>query len=224
MAIGALLALPAAASADVLYDQTTGTHGLIVPSSHFVTGEPHDADAADDFVVPPGVLWNLTSVDVQGQAPSAQTGNVVLFADAAGLPGAELFRQGGIPFAVGSSQNLPLSGVPPLPPGHYWLSVYTTWTGSSWIWRLQSPTTGYPAVWENPPNGDGTGCVTFKALDQCNFTPSNGTDLVFRLTGTATPLATRRQLQQRRRCKRSRQHHHALSASKRHCKKRSRSR
>jgi hypothetical protein len=215
-AIAALLALPAAASAAVLYDQTTGTPEGTVPSAHRSPPAPSDADAADDFIVPPGFLWTLSSVDVKGDAPSVvQTGNATLFADAGGRPGTELFRQGGIPFPGGLVENLPLSGAPPLPPGHYWLSIYTTWSISPWDWRRQSPAYGYPAVWENPPNGDGTGCTTFQPLAQCGYAASRGTDLQFRLNGDATPIL------QRRKCKR-RHRHQAAAAKKKRCKRRRR--
>jgi hypothetical protein len=212
-AIAAALALPAAASATVLYDQTTGTPGGTVTSAHHTPSAGIDADAADDFIVPAGVIWNLGSVDVKGEAPSVvQTGNAVLFADAGGHPGTELFRQSGVPFPGGLVEDLPLTGVPPLPPGHYWISVYTTWSISPWNWRRQSPTYGFPAVWENPANGAGTGCTTFQPLTQCGFAPTQGTDLQFRLNGDAIPIV------QRRKCKR-RHRHHAAAARKKRCKK-----
>ncbi len=212
-----LLTVPAAASADVLYDQTSGAPGGIVMSSHHATLGSTDADAADDFPVPPGLIWRLSSIDVQGSMPSATSATAVIFADAAGLPGAELFRQSGIAFPSGPAQSMSLSGVPPLPPGNYWLSVYTLWSSDPWGWQRQSPTYGYSAVWENALNGEGTGCTSFRALTQCGRSSASATDLVFRLDGTATPIA------QRRKCTR-RRHHHATVAKQKRCKRRRRSR
>jgi hypothetical protein len=212
-AVVALLALPAAASADLLYDQSTGTPGGTVKSSHHAPLGSADADAADDFIVPPGLIWQLSSVDVRGSALNPTTATVVLFADGGGRPGTELFRQGGIPFPPGFAENLPLSGVAQLPPGHYWLSVYTAWSSSPWSWGRQSPAYAFPAVWENTLNGDGTGCTGFRPLSQCGYAESQGADLIFRLNGTAIVIAPRRK------CKR-RRHRQAASAKKRHCRKR----
>jgi hypothetical protein len=212
----ALLALPATASADLLYDQSTGTPGGTVTSSHHATLGSADADAADDFIVPAGLIWHLGSVDVKGSAVNPSTATVVLSADGGGRPGTVLFSQSGIPFPPGFAENLPLAGAPPLPAGHYWLSVYTAWSSSPWSWGRQSPAYAFPAVWENPLNGEATGCTNFRPLTQCGYPQSQGTDLIFRLNGTATRVV------QRRKCKR-RRHRHAAAAKKRHCKKRGRS-
>jgi hypothetical protein len=208
----AALALPAVASAAVLYDQTVGAAGGTVPSSAHSTPAPGDSAAADDFIVPPGAIWFLSSVDVEGQAASPQAANAVLFTDAGARPGTEFFRQGGIPFPSGSAQSLSLSGVPPLPPGHYWISVYTTSSSSGWSWRRQSAAFAFPAVWENPLNGEGTGCLTFTPLTQCGFTAADGTDLVFRLDGEATAIVKRRKCTHRR-------HKRATSAQVRRCRR-----
>ena len=219
VALAALLAIPAATRADVLYDQTTGVPGQTVPSSLGGTPASSEAAAADDFIVPPRLIWELSSVDVGGQASSTQTAHVIILADGGGLPGVELFREDGIPLPTGFTQGLPLPGAPPLPPGHYWLSVYSTSSGGGWSWRRQSPTTGYPAVWGSPLNGARSGCTTFRPLPECGFGAAEGTDLVFRLNGAAVTIAKRR----RARCKRRRAHpHQAVDAKRKRCKKRRR--
>jgi hypothetical protein len=211
------LLLPAGAGAAVLYDQTTGTPGSAVQSAHHAgTPDPGDSDAADDFTVPPRVLFRITSVDVVGQELAPEPATVLLFADAGTRPGDLLFRQGGIPFPPGSAGNLLVTGTPPLPPGRYWLSVYTTYSAGAFDWRAQDPVSGMPAVWENPENGSLTGCAAFTALAQCGHT--NGNDLMFRINGDVLPVT------HKRKCKRKRHRATGSVAKKRkkRCRKRRR--
>ena len=205
----------ATATAAVLYDQTGGTAGLPVQSAHRAAApDPDDSDAADDFTVPPGVLWKITSVDVVGQQPAPEQASVLLFADAGTRPGLLLFRQGGIPFPPASTGNLIVTGTPPLPPGRYWLSAYSSYSAGPFDWRAQDPVAGMPAVWENPGNASLTGCTVFTPLAQCGHT--SGNDLMFRLNGEALPVA------HRRKCKKKRHRATGSVAKKRRCRKRKR--
>jgi hypothetical protein len=211
--IAAGMALPVTAMGAVLYDQTTGTAGPPVQSGHRAASpDPGDSDAADDFAVPPGVLWKITSVDVVGQEPAAEQASVLLFADGGSRPGALLYRQAAIPFPPGSTGNLVVTGTPPLPPGRYWLSVYTSYSAGPFDWRTQDPVSGMPAVWENGANGSLSGCTSFTPLALCGHTIGN--DLMFRLNGEALPVA------KKRKCKTKR--HRAARAKRKRCKKRRR--
>jgi hypothetical protein len=213
-AVAASTLTPAAAPAAVLYDQTSGAAGSPVQSAHHaVTQDPDDSDAADDFTVPPGVLWKITSVDVVGQEPAPEHASVLLFADGGTRPGVLLFRQSGIPFPPASTGNLVVTGTPPLPRGHYWLSAYTSYSAGAFDWRAQDPVAGMSAVWENPGNGSLTGCTTFMPFAQCGH--SNGNDLQFRINGDAFPAT------HKKKCKKKR-HRRAAAAKKKRCKKRKR--
>ena len=60
-----VLALPVSASGAVLYDQTGPVNAGCITSSDF--GVANDvAQGADDFTVPAGATWQLSSIDVLG--------------------------------------------------------------------------------------------------------------------------------------------------------------
>ncbi len=91
----AALAVPASASAEVLFNQIDETSPQSINSQDFSPpNDAFDAMAADDFVVPAGETWRLDSALVRGNntgAVPATSANVVVFADAGGVPGAQLF-------------------------------------------------------------------------------------------------------------------------------------
>ncbi|HEY1434945.1 MAG TPA: hypothetical protein VGG65_06190, partial [Thermoanaerobaculia bacterium] len=88
------VAAPAAPSSDtVLYSQLDNDTGLVSVSQDFETAlDQFDSQAADDFVVPPGVSWQINSVVTNGQyfngAGPAAAVNLTISDDNAGLPGA----------------------------------------------------------------------------------------------------------------------------------------
>jgi hypothetical protein len=216
-ALSVVMACAASASAAVLYDQMGGTRGFPIQSSyHAGSAMGSDSQAADDFIVPAGVTWTITSVEVDGQESSTEPATVVLYGDGPTVPGPEIFRLGGIPFPSGPTGHLQVAGAPNLTPGHYWLSVFTTWTLNAFNWRRQSPTAGSEAVWENPTGGAG-GCSSFKPLTECGINDGQGTDMMFRLNGDAASVPLQ---QPRRKCKRHKHRRSAESAKKKRCKRR----
>jgi hypothetical protein len=151
----AALALPQAATADTLDDQTTGTPaGSVSPGSL--------AYLADDFTVPPGPGWLIDNAHFEGQGGAGAKFNAFILQDSGGLPSSELAS------AIGQSTKLDAAGnfdtpatkkfkyVSDLPygtgllPGHYWLAVAQVLnpnqTPPSWAWRTQSPQSGLEAA------------------------------------------------------------------------------
>jgi hypothetical protein len=91
------LARPArpAAPADVLYDQYDNAGAYATSSQHFESGfASFNDELADDFEVPAGHAWSVSTIDVQGQyfdgGGPATSFNVVFYADNANLPGAAI--------------------------------------------------------------------------------------------------------------------------------------
>ena len=75
-----------------------------------------------------------------------------------------------------------------LPPGKYWLSVQANEdfsTAGQWAWTDRTITSTLPAKWQNPGNGFGTGCITWKLRMICIGDTAAG-DQVFRLSGTSS--------------------------------------
>jgi hypothetical protein len=199
----ALLCLPPAVSADVLYDQTTGTPGGLVASE--IAGPNPDGNdcqapppmhgggcfAADDFTVPPGPAWVVTGVYADGQGGVGDFFKFGFYTDQGGLPSGsgflapitgdygagERIGDGAIKMQRGAFQE----PVAALDPGTYWLSFTATAPiPTSWFWRTQSPQTGQEAAW-------------FNSVKQCQGTGTNwfhlatcgqmGPDLRFRVEG-----------------------------------------
>jgi hypothetical protein len=191
------LGAPASASAVVLVDQfPNGTFTLPFVYS-MERGDGIDSWAADDFTVPDGRAFGVQSVDVIGRALAgygAGAARVRIYADAGGAPGAELFAQNVTTLNGGTCNgtercdfSVPVTGAPLLGPGSYWVSVQSTGP-YQWAWFVTPPQAplGAPAHWQNPGNLTGKNCLTFQPIATCGWTTaSEGTDLIYRLNGTA---------------------------------------
>jgi hypothetical protein len=186
LVVATAIAAPTSATAAVLYDQSADPAPDGAAANRFQPPSTFDAMLADDFTVPTGQTWRITSVDVFTSMLLAplDSGSIFIFADTGGQPGATLFNQNGIaPFAPGASVAQPVTGAPSLKPGTYWLSEQPVSSGSTqWFWATIAPQRGAAALWKNPGNGYGSGCTTYKPLSQCGFAPSQ-VDAKFRLNG-----------------------------------------
>jgi hypothetical protein len=179
-AIGLLAAVavtPASARAAVLYDQTTGTPGgpVTVGTQDGVDGVP-----ADDFTVPPGATWQLSSFDLLGALSGSGTtfGNFGVFVtgDANGLPGGPRSGQSG-PLAAGNDLSIPMPSTV-LGAGTYWVTADTLSADPTWKWTSQSPQHGSGGLWQNAASGPP--CPAFMPLSACG---QPGPDLMFRVNG-----------------------------------------
>ena len=81
----------------VLYDQYDNGGPNATRSTSFSDLPDFGTDLADDFVVPAGQTWNVQSIDADGSylyGPGpANDWNVFIYADNAGLPGAQSSAQ-----------------------------------------------------------------------------------------------------------------------------------
>jgi hypothetical protein len=187
-----------AAAAVVLFDQTgnaatpsgDSSAANFSPSNYFSSGT-HDR-GADDFTVPAGATWAINEIDVTGAFSTVTTGttvNVYLYANDAGHPGAELFSQLGITATGAPNFVVPLTGVPALTSGTYWVTVqYVSGGGGSyWSWGTSTVQRGNPAQWRSINAGTPCPVDTWAPRTTC-FTGTNP-DQVFVLKGTdLTPV------------------------------------
>jgi hypothetical protein len=190
-------ALPAPAAPNVvLYDQYDNAGGTSLVSQDFeATLDAYDNEGGDDFVVPPGETWNIDEVDIlgvyfNGPGPS-DSFNVNIYADNAGLPGANVYTATGL--AYSSANNLdfviPLTTPAVLTEGTYWVTVVSRMdflTGAGeWGQTERLVQSGNPAAWQNPNGGFATPCTTWGVRSTC--LGLGGPDNVFRLVGTTGP-------------------------------------
>jgi hypothetical protein len=195
----ALAAQPAGAA--VLHDQfAPDPGGANVNSQNFEASlNAYDDLGADDFVVPPGTIWRIDRIEVSGQnsGAAAATANIFLFADAGSLPGGQLFAHPNLPIGLGLTYpdlDLPISDLPALGPGRYWLGVQANRDFSpgtnNWWWSDHAPQFGQPAAFRQPGDGFSGGCTTFQTRKDSACYPDSGDtpDQAFRLDGTASVL------------------------------------
>ncbi len=142
IAIAALAFCAPALAGDVLYDQYDNAGTTASSSQNFETALDTSDDAvADDFVVPDGVGWSISGVEVQGvyfHGPGpADSVNVSIYDNAGDLPGTLLASRPNLSFTGGPSFVLTVSPAIELGPGRHWLSVQANQTFASagqWGW------------------------------------------------------------------------------------------
>jgi hypothetical protein len=212
------LTVPATASAATLYDQldNTGTGPGSASDSYFYPmGE--NVELADDFTVPAGQAWQLTSAQAKGPA-SAYDFRITLLADAYGQPGGQLFQgQASTPGATGGTYTFPISGAPQLQAGHYWISLQLM-NLVAWQWPNRTVQSGSPAMVQNPDGMEFAACTTWKPRTQCDTTTTAFPDQAFALSGDAVPVTPPTPL--KKKCKKHRKKHKRVAESaKKKCKK-----
>ncbi len=179
----------------VLYDQNDNDLGSGFTSQNFeVTFDAYDSQAADDFTVPAGSKWLVTSVTASGvyyngTGPMASA-HVTFYKNKAGSPSAMVAD---IPAAAISS-DVAGSVVVTFPkvtlkPGTYWVSVQANMdfgVGGQWGWEARSLTAGNLPKWQNPLGGFGVGCTTWSDMGTC--LGASVPDLMFAIGGKAKPI------------------------------------
>jgi hypothetical protein len=175
--------------APVLWDQTGARDGAIVSAD--ASDDTLDAQGADDFVVPAGAVWSITSVFAPGSngathaPPFLVPGvNVFIYEDGGDQPGASITSYVDVPPTTAPDDlTIPLSPAVTLQPGTYWISVQADVSslgpGNGWLWAFRQDPTGATGVWRNPGGGFGGGSE--------DWTPLQGTagDFEFDLRGTS---------------------------------------
>lgn len=182
---------------DVLYDQTAGAGTNSLASQNFEAAyDVYDCQGADDFEVPAGETWSITSIDAPGAyyngVGPATSFNVWFYTDASGLPGTEVASAlnasytdpGGL-----GSVTIDISPAIDLSEGTYWISVQANLdygVGGQWGWTEHLPI-NTESAWQNPGGGFGSPCTTWGyRVTTCGVVGTTGyPDFAFILNGTS---------------------------------------
>lgn len=189
------------APAAVLYDQINNPGTNSVTSQNFEPDlDSFDNQAADDFVVPAGEFWTVTSVEISGTyAGSAVVDSVnVQFYNntGAGLPGGQSYSGTFVPSGGLNTGSfiITLSPPPYLGPGLHWVSLQANMNfgpGNAWQWQERTVQSNQAAAYRMPGGGGGAvppACTNWAALAlTCFADQGHSPDLLFRLNGTSAP-------------------------------------
>jgi hypothetical protein len=136
-------------------------------------------------VVPTGQSWLIDQVRVSGSYEGAPPSivNVFFYADANGSPGAEVYSRSGITASNGPDYAIPLSGVPLLIPGTYWVSVQQRAELGYWAWTTRTVQTGNLAMSRVLPFMGGLQ----PWLPRRDRWMGTDPDQIFTLSGTSSP-------------------------------------
>jgi len=189
------LAVPAAASAETLQSQIDVTSPQSTPSQNFETSfDRFDAVAADDFAVPAGEVWELESAFIRGNnfgASTTSSFNVGVLIDNGGLPGTAVHTET-VTVTGYPDPTIPLTNVPVLDAGVYWLSVQANLNGDSsanpqqWFWAENDDLFGNPAAYTNPGGGFSNSCQAGFGQRRLCLPDHPAPDQSWALTGTRT--------------------------------------
>jgi hypothetical protein len=210
-ALGALmaLALSTQASAATLYDQFNNAAPSDATDSYYYPPPGENVQLADDFTIPTGQTWQLTSAQAPGPVGTYPF-RLTVFADAGGSPGGQRFQVQ----ATNSGDTFPISGVSQLQAGHYWISIQLM-NLAIWQWKDRTVQSGSPAMLQNPDAMEFATCTTWKPRTQCPPADSSNPDQVFALSGDVVPPVS----SPKKKCKRHKKHKRAAGAAKKKCKK-----
>ena len=174
-----------------LVNQTTGGTGTVILSQDF--GKKlavNDSAGADAFAVPAGRSWKVAQVIAVGRyydgSGPASSENVTFYLDRKGMPGYAVkgcSYMGVAGADHGGTFTITLPKVCTLRPGTYWVSVVANMAyrggRGDWGWEDAAETGPYQAEWENPGNGLGAGCTSWKTERGCEpYGQANGKDYV----------------------------------------------
>ena len=201
-AIGAVRVpqFPAGECCTIFYDQYNNAATdppLGIGSQQFESAYGALSDqAADDFVLPGfSDRFELLAVHVMGEYSAAggpaSSFNVFLYTNGAGnLPGTQIAAFLNRPYISGPPDfEIDLGGGIILDPGTYWISVQAVQDfnpNGQWFWHNRTVQSNAGAVWQNPGDGYGTGCVTWNRKNAC-MQDQVWPDQVFSLFGAVVP-------------------------------------
>ncbi|MEM9337125.1 MAG: T9SS type A sorting domain-containing protein [Bacteroidota bacterium] len=150
------------------------------------------AQTAADITVPEGQRWVIQELFAPGgtnNAPFLTSATVVIYEDAEGFPGDEIYNSGELaPVSDFTSTNLELELAEPaiLESGSYWVSIYVnlpfTPNATQWFWRTQGVIVGEEGFFRDQGNLFGLGAVEWTPASIFG-TPS---DQIFQLFGMVT--------------------------------------
>jgi hypothetical protein len=183
-----------AASGMVLYRQTGTYTGAAVAQT---STDGNNASGADDFTVTDANGWTISAfnfaVVLPNYSPSAGLSyNVDVYPDASGHPAfpgvCSAHFAAGIVDNDNTMLSVPLPQACVLPQGSYWVALQANNNNDSsqplvpqvdWSGYTAAVIPGWPASWENPGNGYGTGCDVWTPATGCNYSiDSLGFDVI----------------------------------------------
>jgi hypothetical protein len=188
-----------AAPGVVLYTQLDNPAGNGVPDQDFEASfDAYDSEAADDFVVPAGLVWQVSRINTVGTTgtPGGATVDVTFYNNAGTVaaggagPGtavAGCSYTAVVPTDSTGSLTINLPTACNLPAGTYWVAIQTNQnfgTNGQHFWSNRTTASNLGAVWRNPGNGFATGCTAFNRQTTCGVGGGVAPDLLFSLTGT----------------------------------------
>jgi hypothetical protein len=187
---------------NVLWDQFNNVADSDISSQDFIDADSsfniYDTRAADDFKIPEGDIWRIERVNVLGiydDTPDPiQSLNIVFYTNRSARPDGIIWYcnyRNVLPDNIldpSFSTELPAPCM--LTAGRYWVSVQADMLfvpNGQWFWFERTVQDLGAAVWENPGNGFGTGCVAFTPLQGCG---ADDGGLAFQLVGEVVDLTT----------------------------------
>ena len=182
----------------VLLDQIDQLPSSAIWSLNFPGDNPWDAQAADDFEVPPGQTWTFSgaewAVEWFPAPPPDPTANITIFADNAGAPGNPLFSESDRP--IQPSDEVPgtwwvqVLEPPQFDPGKYWFLLEANCPiGTEMLIKESAAPRGDPYLWRNPGGAFGTSCSDWTPALQClGSQPSVAIRLLGDVTEVGTPV------------------------------------
>jgi hypothetical protein len=148
IAVSVIPPIPAA-PAIILYDQMNNpaptpppppSDGVITSQDYEPKFDNYDSFAADDFVIPPGQIWNITEVDVIGESSEPpvppDSFHVFFYADSGTLPATLVASRLANPYSGFFTFVITLTSPVMLAEGTYWVSVQARGFhfGGQWFW------------------------------------------------------------------------------------------
>lgn len=180
----------------VLYDQMGGAGTNSLSSQNFeAANDGYDNQAADDFQVPSGEIWSITSMEIlgtywNGTGPVASA-NVWFYTNNGSLPGSVVAQElNVVPSDGASTGNLIVTFTTPiqLNAGSYWVSLQGNMdfaAGGQFGWTEHTQV-GSPSVWQNPGGGFATSCASWAPrVATCGVGDAPYFDMAFRLSGSS---------------------------------------
>lgn len=170
----------------ILYDQydNDGMRGVV--SLNPASNPSQTAFTADDFVVPAGQSWSISSVDVRETQPGsvAASFNVFFYTNGAGdLPGTQVASRTNLAYTGTTDLTIPLVSPVVLNADTYWVAVQANQAGTGfWFWQMRSVQANAGAAFQEG-GAYATNCTTWARRGPCTST-TDTPDQMFRLDGT----------------------------------------
>jgi hypothetical protein len=182
-------------TSDILYAQDTSVTNWFYISTDFVSAfNNFDCITADDFEVP-ATGWSIDQVFVRGWYNSsgpAESIHIYFYPDSGGVPGSPIYSYLNQPFDFNGTHGFTINLTSPAQlstPGTYWVGVQARMDYNlygAWYWGQESTAYGNEAQWQNPDNGYGFNCITWRSIQSC--LSAVFTDMTYILYGSTLPV------------------------------------